>query len=83
MSDFFIRTNKQLLERNKTLQKIKKILDDLGINFFLQGGVLLGAIRNKNFIKWDHDVEVGVFSDKLEKNLIKILNKAHQAILSQ
>lgn len=78
MNDFFIRTNKQLSERNKTLQKIKKILDDLKITFFLEGGVLLGAVRNKNFIKWDHDVEVGVFSEKInKKKIINILEKAH------
>tara|TARA_B110000003_G_C16644652_1_gene531542 strand:+ start:346 stop:1677 length:1332 start_codon:yes stop_codon:yes gene_type:complete len=82
MNDFFIRTNKQLSERNKTLQKIKKILDDLKIIFFLEGGALLGAIRNKNFIKWDHDVEVGVFSDRINnEKILKILNKAHNSKL--
>ena len=82
MTDFFIRTNQQLVERNKTLKKIKKILNDLKINFFLEGGVLLGAIRNKNFIKWDHDVQVGVLSDSFERNIIKILYKAHQKNLN-
>lgn len=78
MSDYFIRTNRQLIERNKTLQKIKKILDDLNIRFFLEGGVLLGAIRNNEFIKWDHDVELGVISENLYPNILKILTKAEK-----
>ncbi len=58
MNDHFDRNKKQLSERNQTLQKIKKVLDNLKITFFLEGVVLLGAVRNKNFIKWDHDVEI-------------------------
>lgn len=78
MNDHFDRTKKQLNERNQTLQKLKKVLDSLKITFFLEGGVLLGAVRNKNFIKWDHDVEVGVFSEKLnKKKILDILYKIH------
>ena len=58
MNDHFDRNKKQLSERNQTLQKIKKVLDNLKITFFLEGVVLLGAVRNKNFNKWDHDVEI-------------------------
>jgi FkbM family methyltransferase len=77
--DNFNRTKKNLTERNYTLQKLTKILEKLKINYFLEGGILLGLIRNKNFIKWDHDVELGVFSNKLsKKKIIKILNEAHE-----
>jgi FkbM family methyltransferase len=77
--DNFNRTKKNLIERNQTLQKLSKILEKLKINYFLEGGVLLGAIRNKNFIKWDHDLELGVFSDKIsKKKIIEILNEVHK-----
>ena len=44
------RTNKELLVRKKEFLKICDILDKLKMNFFLQKVVLLGAIRNDNFI---------------------------------
>jgi FkbM family methyltransferase len=78
MTDHYNRTKKQLAERNKTLQKITRILEKLNVSYFLEGGALLGAIRNKNFIIWDHDVEVGVFSDKIsKKKILEILNHSH------
>ena len=41
---------------------------------FVWGGVLLGIIRDKNFIKWDWDVEIGFFAKDLKKNWHKILH---------
>lgn len=83
MNEIFDRTKKQLNERNQTLQKLKKILDSLKITFFLEGGVLLGSVRNKNFIKWDHDVELGVFREKFsKKKILDILHKIHDQELT-
>ena len=44
------------------------------IKFFLYGGVLLGFYRDKNFIKWDWDVEIGMFENDFDKNYQKIIN---------
>ena len=43
-------TEKELQLRNKGLQEIKQIFSQIDIPFFLVGGVLLGAVREKNFI---------------------------------
>ena len=65
MDKLAIRTEKQLINRKKNFQNIVDILDDnLKINFFLEGGVLLGAIRDNNFIKWDWDVEIALLSEE-------------------
>ena len=58
-----IYTENELVLRNKGLQEIKIIFESMKLPFFLIDGVLLGAVREKNFIKWDWDVELAVFSE--------------------
>ena len=57
-------------------------MDILGINFFLMMGVLLGAIRDKDFIKWDWDVELADFPEeiypKLDKLEVLVKNKGFE-----
>ena len=48
-----IRNNEELIDRKKGFIEIIEILNNLKIFFFIQGGVLLGAVRNKDFIRWD------------------------------
>jgi phosphorylcholine metabolism protein LicD len=42
------------------LKNAKEVLDTLGIEFWLHGGTCLGAIREKNFILHDWDIDLGV-----------------------
>jgi len=63
-----IRTKLELEKRKKNFLKIVDILNKRKIVFFLQGGVLLGARREKNFIKWDWDIEISLFAEDLIKN---------------
>ena len=80
------RTEKELFVRKKEFLKICDILDNLKITYFLQTGILLGAIRDNDLIKWDWDIEISVFSkdffplldsvaNDLEINGFKILKK--------
>ena len=63
-----VRTNEELKERKINFLKIVNILEKKKINFFIQGGVLLGARRENNFIKWDWDIEISLFAEDLIKN---------------
>ena len=79
------RTPEELSVRKHEFLKICDILDRLNINYFLQTGILLGAVRNQDLIKWDWDIEISVFSkeflnqidplaDSLRDEGFKILN---------
>ena len=68
-----LRTKVELEDRKKGFLEIVNILKSNNIFFFLQGGVLLGAVRNNSFIQWDWDVEISLFSDEFfeKRELIK------------
>ena len=62
------RSKKELIQRKINFLKIVDILEKKKITYFLQGGVLLGARREKNFIKWDWDIEISLFAEDLLSN---------------
>ena len=52
-----------LEDRKRGLEDFSSVLKDLQIPFMLCDGVLLGAVREGNFIQWDWNVEL---SSKIE-----------------
>jgi len=68
-----IRTKQELESRKEKFLEICKILDDLKIFYFIQGGTLLGARREKRFIEWDWDVEISLYDYDFIKNFDDII----------
>lgn len=68
----------ELEERRKDLVEIKNVLDTLSVRFFFTDGILLGAVRDKGFIKWDWDVELGMYAEETHKNAAIILTALHE-----
>lgn len=57
-----------------TYYTVLKIMQNMGIKFWLDQGSLLGAIRDKSFFPWDHDIDLGVFASDI-KEKVALLTK--------
>lgn len=53
----------------KTAKHVFNCLDDAGARYWLDGGSLLGAMRNGDVLPWDHDVDIGVYRDDLQRSM--------------
>lgn len=68
--------NKNFLKNGKKVLKQADIaFKEIGVNYWLEFGTLLGAIRNKDFIKHDLDLDFGMFLKDYSKNNEAILKK--------
>ena len=60
---------KQFLKTDKNLIDSILILNKKKINYWLCHGTLLGIIRDKSLIKWDHDIDIGIWKKDFKYNL--------------
>lgn len=48
-----------------TLIKITDILDRHNVPYFLEGGTLLGIVRDKAILPWDHDIDLSITEESI------------------
>ena len=49
------------------LLEVVKTLDAAKIQYHLEGGTLLGCLRDGDLIPWDHDADISIMSDDLDR----------------
>jgi len=70
------RRNKIFLENGRMLlSQIKLIFDELNIQYWLEYGTLLGAIRDKKFIQHDYDIDIGLFLTDYNEEIEKVFKR--------
>lgn len=75
MKSYKILRKSQLIMAEELIE-LDKICKKNNINYWLDGGTFLGAIRHKGFIPWDDDIDVCM----LEKDYKKFLNIAKKEL---
>jgi phosphorylcholine metabolism protein LicD len=51
----------------ESLKQIKNVLDKNNIEFWLDTGTLLGAVREKRILPWDYDIDLGAWYEDISK----------------
>lgn len=51
------------VDAKEALQDLQDLLQDYELSIFLVSGTFLGCVREKDFLKHDYDIDVGVFSE--------------------
>jgi phosphorylcholine metabolism protein LicD len=59
-------TKKNLLKARKILFDVVRFLDDEQIAYHLEGGTLLGLVRDKELLPWDHDIDLSISVNNAE-----------------
>lgn len=67
-----LRSDAELETQNEGLVILKNLLDKIKITSFLSSGTLLGAVREKDFIRWDWDVQMYLLMEEAYPNRNKI-----------
>ena len=60
---------------DKNLKILISILNEHKINYWICHGTLLGIIRDKKLIPWDHDIDIGIIENEISRKMIPIILK--------
>jgi len=58
------------------LRQVKEVLDEHNVEFWLDCGTLLGAVRDGKFIAWEHDIDLGSWCEKVPETVEISVSKA-------
>lgn len=73
---FEIQARKMKKDGLEMLAAADKALSSIGVQAFLTYGALLGAFREKGFISYDPDIDLGVVASEIPENLHDVMKNA-------
>lgn len=71
------------LKQLAILEEISRICNKYEIDYWLDGGTLLGAVRHGGFIPWDDDIDVGMSLEGLSKFIAVAPNELPNSLFLQ
>ena len=63
-----------MTEKFKFIHEFIGILEDLNIDYWLEGGTALAAYRDGEIFPWEHDFDIGVLKNDFEKTDLEIID---------
>ena len=61
------------MNKDEILFEVCDILKINSINYWICHGTLLGIIRDKKLISWDHDIDIGVIENTINRKLLPFI----------
>lgn len=49
------------------LNRVASILNSIGIRWWIDHGTLLGVLREQRLLPWDHDIDLSIFAEDLDR----------------
>ena len=69
------RDNFDFEQREKSLQDVSNVISELNFKAYFANGVLLGAYRDNDFIKWDDDIDFDCLADDFMEHCDELKNR--------
>ena len=70
----------------KILRDVAMVLDEGNIHYWLEGGTLLGIIREQRLLPWDNDMDISMFKTdqkKLFPVVLKLIGKGYRVSIKR
>ncbi len=65
-------------EKFKFITNFFNILEEMSIDYWLEGGTALAAYRDGEIFPWEHDFDIGILKDDIDGKLEIFLSKLHK-----
>ena len=65
----------KIKKTDQNLHLLISILEENKIRYWVCHGTLLGIVRDKKLISWDHDIDIGVIESNINRKVLPLILK--------